>query len=170
MKYFKIYFESTHIEGFLSGFRSDFQNKEENLELMTQCLVPWMITGVNTFSPVLSILPDQEALENLLCSAIIWWKFVKISHWNIFRQKSTFSNEISISPQKSQKLHFNVKLCENLKHWSFENQKWGVWFVLPHPSAETLLERVLPWSYKTCKHSFDSVPSGKIHSNKALFS
>lgn len=36
-------------------------------------------------------------------------------------------------------MQLDLQLWENLKHWSFENQKCGVQF-LSHPSAETLLE------------------------------
>lgn len=48
---------------------------------------------------------------------------------------------------------------QTLKFW-----KTKVWSAIcPPPSLcwNTLRDRVLPWSYKTCKHSFDSVPLGK---------
>lgn len=115
-----------------------------------------MITGVNAFRPVLRVLPDQAALENLFCSTIIWLEFVKLSHGNIFSIKSSFSNEISISPLKSQKLHFDSKL---LKIW-----KTKVWSAICHPPPlcwNTLRERVLPWSYKICNHSSESALLGE---------
>lgn len=37
--------------------------------------------------------------------------------------RSCFSNDTPIFPQKSQKLQLDLQLWENLKHWSFENQK-----------------------------------------------
>lgn len=46
---------------------------------------------------------------------------------------------------------------QTLKFW-----KTKVWSAIcPPPSLCWNTLRVLPWSYKTCKHSFDSVPLGK---------